>query len=278
MLEAGLLASLPGVAKKLVTTYQCDLAYASGFIDRLAVAAVRASAGQAIARSRSVVVLAADYARASPVLRHAAERIVEVTPPIKNLDAPLVTVDRPADAGPAIGFLGRFVEEKGIDVLLDAAPAILRRFPNAMFRLAGAFEGIAGGSVLPRLQAKIEALGSSVVLLGRLPDEALPSFYASLNLFVLPSTNAYEAFGMVQAEAMAQGTPVVASDLPGVRRTVQMTGVGALARPGDAQGLADAVVDVLKQPPSRSLVRQRALAVFSNERFLDDYERLLAGR
>jgi glycosyltransferase involved in cell wall biosynthesis len=185
-------------------------------------------------------------------------------------------LERGSGSGPAIGFLGRFVEEKGIDVLLDAAPAILEKFPDATFQLAGAAQGVAGGSILPRLQGKIEALGAHVALPGRLSDEALPLFYASLDAFVLPSINAYEAFGMVQAEAMAQGTPVIASDLPGVRRTVQLTGIGALARAGDARALADAVIRVLHERRTRNEVRQRALAVFSNDRFLDDYERLFA--
>ena len=68
-----------------------------------------------------------------------------------------------------------------------------------------------------------------------------------------------------QVEAMLSGTPVVASDLPGVRTVVRTTGMGELAAPGDAAGLADAVGRVLEQPdayvrPRSAIEREYALA------------------
>ncbi len=79
---------------------------------------------------------------------------------------------------------------------------------------------------------------------------------------------------MVQVEAMICGTPVVASDLPGVRCAVQETGMGRIVAPRDARGIADAVLNILQQPDlytgDTTLVRQR----YSPETVSRQYEAL----
>ena len=69
---------------------------------------------------------------------------------------------------------------------------------------------VAGGSVVERVRARIGD-DSRIRLLGFLPTEALPDFYASIDAFAFPSVNSLEAFGLVQVEAMMVGVPVLAS-------------------------------------------------------------------
>ena len=141
--------------------------------------------------------------------------------------------------------------------------------------MGGDYTKVAGGSVVGRVRA---AMGDDprITLLGFLADEQVPDFYASLDVFTLPSVNALEAFGIVQVEAMMLGVPVVASDLPGVRLPVRRTGFGALARPGDAADLAAALRRVLDERPDPVAGAAAALRAYGLERTTDAYEELFA--
>ena len=81
--------------------------------------------------------------------------------------------------------------------------------------------------------------------LGVLPPAEMAAFYPNLDLLVVPSLNAPRSFGLVQIEAMMNGVPVVASNLPGVRQPATITGMGAIAEIGDADDLAVKILDVL---------------------------------
>jgi glycosyltransferase involved in cell wall biosynthesis len=83
------------------------------------------------------------------------------------------------------------------------------------------------------------------VFLGQVPADRAPVFFSSIDVLVVSSVNSTESFGLVQVEAMLQGTPVVATDLPGVRQPVLMTGMGKVVPLRDPQAIADAVVDIL---------------------------------
>jgi len=211
------------------------------------------------------------------VLRGLEDRLVEGFAPIKDAGDPAGFAAADREHGPVIGFLGRFVPEKGIDVLIDAFRRLLARHPDATLRLAGDYKAIAGGSIFERLRPAIEALGPRVELLGRLSDDEVKTFYRGLDVFVLPSVNAYEAFGMVQVEAMLAGTPVIASDMRGVRVPIQRTGNGWLCPPGDAERLAETLAKAIAEQGMRprAVVRQAALDAFSNEVFVRKYEDMI---
>ena len=87
---------------------------------------------------------------------------------------------------------------------------------------------------------------------GRVPLEELAALYAGATVGVLPSTTQGEAFGMVLIEAMASGSPVIASNLPGVRTVVEHGQDGLLVEPGDVQGLAAALDQMLGDPQQSS--------------------------
>ena len=85
-------------------------------------------------------------------------------------------------------------------------------------------------------------------LLGFVPEERIGDFYASLDVFTLPSVNAFEAFGIVQAVAMLAGVPVLSSDIPGVRQPVVQTGFGTLVPPADEPAITRALQDLYTEP------------------------------
>ena len=99
-----------------------------------------------------------------------------------------------------------------------------------------------------RLAPIIEQLGAHWTFLGSLTPAQQTAFYRLCEVTVLPSINSTESYGLVQVESMACGTPVIASDLPGMRVPVQMTGMGRLFPPADAPALAEALIEVLDHP------------------------------
>jgi glycosyltransferase involved in cell wall biosynthesis len=76
----------------------------------------------------------------------------------------------------------------------------------------------------------------------------MAAFFHECEVTVLPSINSTESYGLVQVESMTCGTPVVASDLPGVRVPVSMTGMGRIFPPADPNKLAEVLIEVLDQP------------------------------
>ena len=106
-----------------------------------------------------------------------------------------------------VGFLGRIVREKGLQHLIRG----FRALPDADARLliGGDYEHVAGGSVIDQVRAATDG-DSRVRLLGFVPDARIADFCASLDVFALPSVNAFEAFGIVQVAALQAGVPVLA--------------------------------------------------------------------
>ncbi|MDO9535306.1 MAG: glycosyltransferase family 4 protein [Bacillota bacterium] len=139
-----------------------------------------------------------------------------------------------------IFYIGRLVKEKGVQVLLDAAPAILERFPNARFVIAGK------GPFEESLQAQARNLGleDKVHFLGYVNDQARNSLYDSASVAVFASL--YEPFGIVALEAMASGTPVVVSSVGGLDEIIQHEKDGLKVYPGDPNSLAEQICRLLE--------------------------------
>lgn len=147
--------------------------------------------------------------------------------------------DRAAGDPIRIGSVGRLIEQKGYDVLLDALPTLLRRRTVEVL-LAGE------GEERPRLERA--AAGLPVRFVGRLPTPAdVARFLRSLDLFVLPSR--YEGLPNAALEALASGVRVVATDAAGFETVLPH--LAAVARSGDSGSLAAALDAALSAPPPR---------------------------
>jgi glycosyltransferase involved in cell wall biosynthesis len=139
-------------------------------------------------------------------------------------------------AGPVVGFVGRIERRKGVADLVAAAPAIRLGAPGARVVLVG---GDPYGSD-PEYTAAVT--GSGEVEHFAWVDNA-PGLMRHLDVLVLPSRQ--EPFGTVLAEAMAVGTPVVATRVGGLAEVVVDGVTGRLVPPGDPAALADAILEVL---------------------------------
>jgi glycosyltransferase involved in cell wall biosynthesis len=146
--------------------------------------------------------------------------------------------------------------------------------PDARLLIGGDFAAVAGGSVVGEIRRLVDG-DPRIRLLGFLPEADIADLYASIDVFALPSVNSFEAFGIVQVEAMMAGVPALASDLPGVRTPVQETGFGVVVTPRDEAGIADGLVRLRDDPPDRARGAARARERYSLETVLDAHEELL---
>lgn len=236
--------------RPLVVTHQGDVVMPSGLANQAVQWLMTATLASTFRAADRVVTHNEDYVRAS-LTAVAGERALAIEPPVVFPAPPAgaaAALRRRLGLGgrPVVAFAGRWVEEKGFDVLLQAAPLVLAARPEAVFAFAGE-RSVAYERLSARCAPLIEALGPSYVDLGLLRDpEQLAAFYAAADVLALPSRS--DCHASVQIEAMLCGTPVVASDVPGSRSVLQGTGAGLLVPPEDPAALAEAIVSVLDRP------------------------------
>ena len=179
------------------------------------------------------------------------------------------------DRGVHIGFAARFAAEKGVEYLLQALPAVLDAIPDARVVFTGAYKDTVGEEEYwQRLAPLLERYRRRSSSSSCSRAEAMPSFFALCDVIAVTSLNSTEAFGMVQVEAMLCGTPVVATDLPGVREPVRRTGMGRLVPPRDSTALAAALIEVIRTRSAFARPRAAIAAEFDVDRSLREYEAL----
>jgi glycosyltransferase involved in cell wall biosynthesis len=174
-----------------------------------------------------------------------------------------------------IGFAARFAHEKGADYLINAIPHILKEFPDIRILFAGPYgKDVIGETIWDDLQPLIRHYQPYLTFLGTLNPAQMADFFAVCDVVTVASINNTESFGLVQVEAFMCGTPVVATDLPGVRQPVTMTGMGEIVPVADAKGLAEGIVKVLKRREQYVKPRSEIMRLFELARTVDEYERL----
>ena len=243
--------------KPAVLTYHCDLLLPPGVFNRFVNAVVDFQNNMAGILSNHIVTYTQDYADNSPYLSRYPSKLTPILPPVE-LPEPLpgsveafAEEHRIRERRPVIGMAARFAAEKGVEVLLDALPIILKKYPKAQVLFAGQYQNVLGEQAYSdRLMPRIREyeIAGHWTFLGILDPVEIAAFYPNLDVLTVPSLNSTEAFGLVQVEAMMNGVPCIPSALPGVRQPVTMHGMGRVARIGDAADLAACILDVLDEP------------------------------
>ena len=282
----GLAAALAGWPAVRRLARDCDVVYLNGTVTgRLLPALVGVRALRVLDVNDMVERVPRFWRMADLVLADSeavAARLVALDPGLAPVVVGLaVDLDPPAAddhwagvEGPVIGFVGRFEPRKGVHDLLSAVPAI---------RAGVAARGGTGVSVVlvgdepfgtapqytRRLLEDAAALGVEHI---RWHDNAA-GLMRHMDVLVLPSSA--EPFGTVLAEAMAVGTPVVATAVDGLPEVVDDGVTGRLVPPGDPRALAAAVLEVLsRREPMAAAARARALR-WGADVYVERIERLL---
>ncbi len=239
-----------------------------------------------LAGASRIIVASPHIIESSPFLRGSLAKKTVVIPFGINTESFIPTPEsqaaaeslrtRLAGSRPLLFFLGRLVYYKGAHVLVAAMQNL-----NAHLVIGG--EG--------PLRAELEQIvretgcGSKITFAGSIPPDQLRIYYQAADLFILPSTDTSEAFGMVMLEAHASGTPVVSSDLPtGVTFVNEHGKTGLCVATHDPQALAEGIQSLLSDPERRrrmsDYARARACQIFDTRvmsaRYHQLYEEVLA--
>lgn len=281
-LDAAPLAVLSRLFRKpVVLTYHCDLKLPAGLVHALANRVSHLANHVSARLAAAIVTNTLDYAQNSPFLRQYMHKLRMILPPVELEPVSQQEIEafrqrigvQPGQR--IIGMTARLASEKGVEYLVQAMPEVLRRHPEARVIFVGQYQDVFGEQeYAQRLAPSIQELGRHWTFLGVTPPKDYSAFLHTAEVSVLPSINSTESFGMVQVESMICGTPVVSSDLPGVRQPVLLSGMGKLVPPRDASALAQAIIEILDHP-ERYRGDAAALAQrFSPQAIAAEYEAL----
>jgi D-inositol-3-phosphate glycosyltransferase len=200
-------------------------------------------------------------------LYRAPRRKISIIPPGVNLNLfrPIAQAEAKARLGlPAnektLLFVGRIEPLKGVDTILEALALLRKESPALMaevkFRIIGGDLAVTDNPELARLLQSRLGLEEAVIFLGAKAQDQLNDYYAAAEALIMPSD--YESFGMVALEAMASGTPVIASNVGGLAFLVRDTITGYHVPVREPGALAERVRQLLATPGQRSLLGQAA--------------------
>jgi glycosyltransferase involved in cell wall biosynthesis len=226
-------------------TYHCDLDL-PGFAGRIAARAYqRIFLPPTLRRVDRIIVHTRSYGITSASLRG---RELSVIPSVVDLERFRPGLDPGAlrsglnlEGKRVVVFTGRLVPHKGVDVLLDAMTDLPA---DVVLVLIGSGPRLSG----LRSRARRLDLEERVRFCPDVSDHDLPLYLALGDVFVFPSENRLEGFGLAVAEAMAAGLPVVTADMPGVREVIEPGVEGLLAEPLLAHDVAEKVRRLLDEP------------------------------
>lgn len=174
-------------------------------------------------------------------------------------------------AGGTILFLGRIDEpRKGLQILLAALPEMLAELPDLTVLVAGP------GDVKDLQDSLSDELRGHIEFLGLISEDDKVSAFKSVDVYVAPNTGG-ESFGIVLLEAMAAGTPVVASDIEAFAEVLEDGNAGALFANADPTSLARQVITLIGDLPERERLRiegHRRAQDFDWSRVARDVERV----
>jgi len=172
----------------------------------------------------------------------------------------------PLAAAPLVVTAARLHPDKGLDVLVDALVEVRRAVPGARVRVVGGaqegFEDLPGEL---RAAAGRAGVGEALELVGFVDDPA--ALVAAARCYVQPARERTEILPLAILEAMAAGTPVVATDVGGVADVVRDGDTGLLVPPEDPAALAAAIVRVLRDDELAERLRAAASALVAQHRF-----------
>ncbi len=153
-------------------------------------------------------------------------------------------------------FFGQIKEVKGLDVLIEAMPEILREHPGTLLVVAGKV----WKDDFRQYQARIEELGISancVLHIRYVPDSEVKNYYAAADVVALPYRRIYQSGVLLMA--MSYGKPAIASDIAGMTEVVSDGVNGYIFPSGNSTALAAKLSDALSNPEELRLVGERAL-------------------
>jgi glycosyltransferase involved in cell wall biosynthesis len=248
--------------KKLFAIYHCDLFLPKGILNYLINKIVIFCNSITLLLADRIIVYTNEYSLSSPYLssfipaplpvipaqagiQACSGKIVQIFPPVYPLPVDEKYFQELHEKYPShefrIGFAARIAEEKGLEYLIEA----IKDTEDMKLFIAGPKEEVAGEKkYLEKINKLFDKNKSKIIFLGKLNESQMGAFYKFIDLLVVSSVNRTEAFGLVQAEAMFAGKPVVTADLPGVRFLVESTGAGEIAKIKNSEDIKEKILKI----------------------------------
>lgn len=254
-----------GRKRPYVITYHSDVIKQQGILRFYRPLLKRVLAGAA-----RIITSNANYIQSSPYLRPLAAKCTAIPFAVDVARFAAARPLLPPAEVPTLLFVGQHRYYKGVDDLIQAMTQLDARL-------------LIGGDGPKRSEWEVLAqqLGVSqkIQFLGRIPDEDLPEFYASGDIFVLPSNSRAESFGIVLQEAMAAARPCVTTELgTGTSWLVQDGITGLVVPPKQPEALAEALNTLLADPEKRKQMglagQQRACTEFTLAQMINRVEQV----
>jgi len=217
-------------------------------------------------KSKKTVVLSKDYFENIIFHKYFSFNLLEIPPFVNKYDAKLINFSKKKNKEIIIGFLGRICKEKGIEILLKLSDLFIKRNINHKILIAGNLNDKRFKKYIDNLLF-ISKNNKNIEFLNKINEGDKLKFFNRIDVFILPSVNSFEAFGIVQLEAMNHGVPVIATDIKGVRSVINKTSNGFLFKKNNVKELAE---KILKIKDSNQLNKQSII-----KKTKDNYNKLL---
>ena len=226
----------------------------------------------AMVKSKKIIVLSNDYFKNIIFHNLFINKIFEI-PPYVKIQSAKINISKENDIT-RIGYLGRLSNEKGLEYLITVSNKMqLKKIQHELI--------IAGNDKDKRFIKYINLIkekssyNKNIKFIGFISDQDKKSFYNKINLFILPSTNSFEAFGIVQLEAMSYGIPVFASNINGVRTIIEKTGGGLLFKNKDINQLYDIISNFPKYQFKSKEIKENLEKEYNVNKFTKEIFNLL---
>lgn len=266
--------------KKIVSIFHCQVFLEGNLITKIVNSVLNISMKIQFNLSDKIVVYTKDYVDSLPYFKKLTNKIIDVLPPIEKSVSDNKYLNKLLKLKKNsiwVGYAGRVSSEKGLEYLIDACRD--GACPVCTIVFAGPYGNDVAGEnkYYEKIIMMLKKYKINYLFLGNLTSEQLGSFYKSIDLLVLPSINQTEAFGMVQAEAMIAGTPVIASNLPGVRIPIRLTKMGLIIKPKNSEQIAKAILEIFKNKNkySNKILINNAQKIFDIKKVYEFYENLI---
>jgi glycosyltransferase involved in cell wall biosynthesis len=220
-------------------------------------------------RAKVIIITQPKYLEYSGYLRPYRAKVAVIPP---GVTAPLGPAARKDNQIFFMSVLDKHHEYKGLNVLLSAMAKLRGDCPGVRLLVGGR------GDLIGTYERYAKDLGiiDSVEFLGELSDEALAEAYSSSSVFVLPSLNKLEGFGIVALEALSYGTPVVTTSVAGSSEFIMRRNAGLVVPPGDEAALTSALAAMLADRAEAKAMGQRGAEAVGHEFGWDGIARRIA--
>lgn len=174
--------------------------------------------------------------------------------------------------GPIVLFVGKMIENKGVEYFIRSAAIVRNTFPDVKFVLVGPISFEQEGSNKWISMVDEMKLQDTIVFAGPMSNEDLPLAYSSADVFCSPTLK--EAFGIVIIEAMSSGVPVVVTDLPVIREVVSDSGL--FSKKCDTGDISSKIIRILRDKQLKKRLIQKSIRrakKFDKDVIMNEYEK-----